>query len=585
MKQKGEQGALDIQEKNKEGKHYMFVKKGVYIILGLLLWLPVHAQKGNTDYQYALIEAVKQKNLGNIPGAIELYKMVLEENKDVAVAHYELGTLYALTGQEEKAVDHLAASVAMDPGNKWYFESYTDVLMMQQDFKTARSILKDRIRSEDENVEILYKLANVYYLDGKSRKAIKTLERIEEEHGFSEKITLLKANIYENKGDFQKALREVNEILELFPESIQFHVVAAELAMKSKNEDLAASYYQEVFELDSLNIYALTNLTDYYREKKDFERSFFYLDKSFQSNEIDYDKKMAILGFYLSDEYFFRNHPKELETLLVTMLEKYPEKRDVHLFASDFYIQNRKYSEALDALLPLLNKKQEKYAMWRQGILLANATDRMDDLLHLASVAVKMYPDSAEMIFYKGIAEYEAEDYEAVTTTFSNDNLARASDPELTGQAKMLLAESYYQLKEYGISDSIFREIIRTDPDNALVMNNFSYYLSLREESLDEAERLSRITIEREPENGTYLDTYAWILYKKGAYEAAEEFIMKAIKYGGESDPDVNLHAAEIHKALGNIPMARAFYQKALILGGDKEELIGKLEALNGNND
>lgn len=563
----------------------MVVKKGVYIILGLLLWFPVHAQKENTDYQYALIEAVKQKNLGNIPGAIELYKMVLEENNDVAVAHYELGTLYALTGKQEKAVEQLATAVAMDPGNKWYFESYTDVLMMQQDFKTARNILKERIRNDDENVEPLYKLANVYFLDGKSRKAIKTLEKIEDEYGYSEKITLLKANIYEQKGDFQKALREVNDILELFPESVQFHVVAAELAMKSKNEDLAAEYYREVFDLDSLNIYALTNLTDYYREKKDYEKSFFYLDRSFQSDEIDYDKKMAILGFYLSDEYFLRNHSKELENLLFTMLEKYPDKRDVHLFASDFFIQNRKYSEALDALLPLLNENQEKYAMWRQGILLANATDRMEDLMHIASVAVEMYPDSAEMIFYKGIAEYETEDYEAVTATFRKENLARAGDPELNAQAKMLLAESYYQLQQYSISDSIFREIIKSDPDNSLVMNNFSYYLSLREESLDEAERLSRITIEREPENGTYLDTYAWILYKKGEYEEAEKYIMQALKWGGDGDPDVNIHAAEIHKALGNIPMARAFYQKALILGGNKEELIGKLEALNGRND
>lgn len=563
----------------------MFLKKGIYFILVLLLSLPLYAQKVNTDYQYALIEAVKQKNLGNIPGAIELYRMVLEENNNVAVAHYELGTLYALTGKEEQAVDQLAQAVSLDPGNKWYFESYTDVLMMQQDFKTARNLLNDRIRNTNDNVDYQYKLANVYFLENKSRKAVKTLEQIEKEHGFSEKITLLKANIYEKKGDFQKALREVKEILELFPESIQFHVVAAELAMKSKDEALAAAYYEQVFELDSLNIYALTNLTDYYREKKDFEKSFFYLNKSFQSNEIDYDKKMAILGFYLSDEYFFRNHPGELGNLLETMLEKYPDKRDVHLFASDYYIQNRKYSQALDALKPLLNKKEEKYAMWRQGILLANATNRMEDLLQIATSAVKFYPDSAEMVFYKGIAEYETKNYEAVIGTFSNENLANTNDPEVRGQAKMLVAESYYQLKEYSVSDSIFREIIRNEPDNTLVMNNFSYYLSLREESLDEAEQLSRITIEREPENGTYLDTYAWILYKMGALEKAEKYIMKALQYGGENDPDVNVHAAEIHKALGNIPMARAFYQKALILGGNKEELISKLEALNGTND
>lgn len=563
----------------------MIFRKVAYMMLLMLLWWPAHAQSENTDYQYALIEAVKQKNLGNIPGAIELYKMVLEENSNVAVAHYELGTLYALMDNREKSVNHLETAVTMDPGNKWYFESYVDVLLMIQDFKTAQRLLKERISADKENVDHLYKLANVYFLDNKSRKAIKTLEKIEKEHGLSEKITLLKANIYEKKGDYKKALSEVEAILGRFPESVQFHVVAAELAMSSKDEDLAAMYYREVFDLDSLNIYALTNLTDYYREKKEFENSFFYLDKSFQSDEIDYDKKMAILSFYLSDEYFSRNYGKELENLLVTMMNKYPDRRDVHLFASDFFIQNMKYREALDALLPLLNKNQEKYALWRQGILLANATGRTEDLLKITSTAVEMYPDSAEMIFYKGIAEYENEKYEAVIHTFSNEHLARVDDRELNSQARMLLAESYHQLEMYEVSDSIFREIIRSEPDNYLVMNNFSYYLSLREESLDEAERLSRITIEKEPQNGTYLDTYAWILYKRGEFEEAEKYIMQALKWGGEGDLEVNLHAAEIHKALGNIPMARAFYQKALILGGDKEELIRKLEALNGRMD
>lgn len=556
-------------------------KQVLNIVLLMLLWWPVHAQSENADYQYALIEAVKQKNLGNLPGAIELYKMVLEENEHVAVAHYELGTLYALMGNEDKAEEHLEQSVAMDPGNKWYFESYVDVLLMRQDFNNAERQLKERIQQDRENVDHLYKLANVYFLDDKLRKAIRTLEIIEEQHGYSEKITLLKANIYEKKGSYQKALDEVEMILERFPESVQFHVVAAELALKSKEEALAATHYREVFELDSMNIYALTNLTDYYREKKDFERSFFYLNRSFQSDEIDYDKKMAILSFYLSDEYFSTNHRNELAELLETMLDKYPGRRDVHLFASDFFIQRRKYSEALDALLPLLNKNQEIYATWRQGILLANATSRTEDLLKIASTAVEMYPDSAEMIFYKGIAEYETENYPAVIETFSNEQLSRANDPELNSQARMLLAESYHRLEMYSISDSLFREIIRSEPDNNLVMNNFSYYLSLREESLEEAERLSRITIEREPQNGTYLDTYAWILYKQSAYEQAEHYIMQALKWGGEGDIDVNLHAAEIHKAMGNIPMARAFYQKALILGGDKEELIRKLEALN----
>ena len=96
-----------------------FNRKYLFILCYTILFpFVAMAQKGNTDYQYALIEAVKQKNLGNIPGAIELYKMVIAENDSVAVAHYELGTLLALTTNKEEAINHLKKAVELDPNSE-----------------------------------------------------------------------------------------------------------------------------------------------------------------------------------------------------------------------------------------------------------------------------------------------------------------------------------------------------------------------------------------------------------------------------------------------------------------------------------
>ncbi len=560
--------------------------RSIYILSILfLLRITVLAQEGSRDYQYALIEAVKQKNIGNLPGAVELYKMVIKENDSVAVAHYELGTLYAVTGQKEPAIIHLKRANDLDPGNKWYFESYIDVLVENKDLKSAVKLLKSAIKNDPENVNYIFRLANVYFIEERGRKAIITLDGIEKEKGVSDRIILMKANIYERGGKYEKALNELNMILTLFPESVEFHVVAAELALKSKDKDLAASFYQEVFKLDSLNIYALTNLTDYYREEKNYEKSFYYLIKSFQSDEIDYQKKMAILSFYLSDEYFNINHLDRLEDLIRTMLEKYSERREIHLFATDFFIQYSKYNDALESLKPLLKIGEKKYELWKQGILLANAINQDSVMLEIATNAYDNFPDSVELIYFKGVAEFELENYEALIKTFSDENLSRLGEVEMTSQGRIMLAETYHKLQRFKSSDSLFRAIIVAEPDNYLVMNNFSYYLSLREESLDEAKKLSYICIENNPENGTFLDTYAWILFKLKQYEEAGEYIMKALKFGGDSDPDVNEHAAEINLALGSFKLAVAFFQKALLLGGDKERLIKKLEELHSQNE
>ncbi len=548
------------------------------IILLLILNFTLSAQSGNKDYQYALIEAVKQKNLGNLPGAMELYRMVIEENDSVAVAHYELGTLLAMTGKSKEAINHLVRANDLNPDNKWFFESYIDVLLMNKEYKASVKLLKQRIRESPENIDHLYKLANVYFLEGKAKRAIKTLVRIEDHYGISDKITMLKANIYEKEKEYLKARREVEKLIEVFPESIEFHVVAAELALKNDNTDVAADLYEEVFELDSLNIYALTNLTDYYRQKEAYSKSLYYLERSFRSEAIPYEKKMAILSFYLSDEYFFKNFSRELSYLINTMLEMYPDKKEIHLFGTDFFIQHNQYGNALDALIPVLEQGEKKYEIWKQGILLANATGRKEDMLRITTKAFRLFPDSAEIIYYKGIAEYENNDYKALIVTFSSENIEKFARQELISQARILNAEALYRIGDYPGSDSLFRSIIMMEPDNFMAMNNFSYYLSERGKGLEEAEKYSRMTLNNDPLNSTYLDTYAWILYKMERYEDAGKYIQKALNNGAGDDAEVNEHAGDIFRELGETKMAESFYQKAIILGGNEERLIQKIE-------
>jgi Tfp pilus assembly protein PilF len=400
----------------------------------------------------------------------------------------------------------------------------------------------------------------------------------------SDRITLMKANMYEQEGKYEKALLELEKVIDLFPESIEFNVVAAELALKSKNKDLAADYYKAVFELDSMNIFAITNLTDYFREKDKISDSFYFLNKSFESDEIPFDKKIAILSYYLTNDSFYKSNTSLLEPLIQTLQKKYSNNYELSLIVTDYYVQNRKYNEALNAILPLLNERENKYSLWRQGILLANATSRIENMYEISSKAYLKYPDSMEVIFFKGAAEFELGKLESVLQTFTINNLTKINNTEIYSQSRIMLAEANHRLKYHDVADSLFRRIILEEPKNYLVMNNFSYYLSLRDTCLEEARLLSLKTIETYPENGTFLDTYAWILYKLKRYEEAENYIRKALKFGGENDPDINEHAAEINLELGSKDLAISFLQKAILLGGDKEQLLEKLNEIQKMN-
>ena len=181
-----------------------FVRIG--FVLGLMFFFASvskgQEQSNNRDYQYALIEAVKQKNLGNLPEAIKLYSLVIKDKPDCAVAYFEAGSIYLATKQLELARKNLSMAYALDTGNEWYTLAYINSLGALEEHEEVVEILKGKIKDDPEKIEWEFELALSYFNMGKSGKAIRTLEKIEKENGFSEKITLLKASIYESEEEY-----------------------------------------------------------------------------------------------------------------------------------------------------------------------------------------------------------------------------------------------------------------------------------------------------------------------------------------------------------------------------------------------
>ena len=97
---------------------------------------------------------------------------------------------------------------------------------------------------------------------------------------------------------------------------------------------------------------------------------------------------------------------------------------------------------------------------------------------------------------------------------------------------------------------------------------------------MEKAKSWCEEVIRNNPDNATFLDTYAWILYKMESYDEAEKYILLALDKGGENDPDVNEHAGDIQMALESYQLAESYYLKAVILGGEREKLEAKIDRI-----
>jgi Flp pilus assembly protein TadD len=74
---------------------------------------------------------------------------------------------------------------------------------------------------------------------------------------------------------------------------------------------------------------------------------------------------------------------------------------------------------------------------------------------------------------------------------------------------------------------------------------------------------MSRKTIEKEPDNPTYLDTYGWILHLQGKDKDARTYFKHAMLYGGREDPTCLRHFATVLDALGETDLAKVYRSQA----------------------
>jgi Tfp pilus assembly protein PilF len=158
------------------------------------------------------------------------------------------------------------------------------------------------------------------------------------------------------------------------------------------------------------------------------------------------------------------------------------------------------------------------------------------------------------------------------------------SNPSLTSLFNGQLGDSYYYLKDYKKSDSAYEAVLKFDPDDDHVLNNYSYFLSLRKENLDYAEKLSAKLIEQHPNDPTYLDTRAWVLFNLGKVDEAKKVIEKALEHKDKITGDIVEHYGDILYKLGKSKEAMEQWKKAKEMGNsenpnrlDKKISQGKL--------
>lgn len=523
--------------------------------------------------------AALQPQKQNLQEALRLFTECKKIDPTNIPLKYELGKTYKLMGAYELAIQNAKACAEANPKNEWYqlllIECYASIKQYNQSIKLREQLVKNF----PGKAEFKEDLAIEYSIIGEYDKSYKIYDELELTYGINEQITLNKIKLLKSQKKYKETEEELLRLSGSNKNEPRYYAYLADFYIEQNKLDKAKEMYDKILTIDPNNPSINLALHDYYSAQGKNDEAFDCLKKAFQNPDLEVEYKIDAARYYFAraekqPESNFYSRGMELCELLVKVHPKEARGNEVY---ADFLLLGGKLKEASLFYYKAALNESIDYKIWSQLLFTDSELKQYDSLEHHSAKAIELFPSQAIPYFFNGVANMQLRNHKKAAQSLK-DGLEFVTD----NKALMMdfytnLGDAYFYAKDYGKSDKAFDDALKIDADNTYVLNNYAYYLSLRNESLDKAEKLSRKANELVHDNRNYMDTYGWILYQQKKYKEAEEWLSNAAKMGPPK-ADILEHYGDVLYKLNKVDEAIAQWTLARQAGGNSEALLTKLK-------
>ncbi len=464
--------------------------------------------------------------------------------------------------------------------NEWYLQHRAEIAQKTNELQKLNSINRKLANLYPDNINYTYELAIIEYKEKNYEAAFRSLNRIEEITGVDENISFLRNNINYDLKKYDAIQAELLKLKVFFPDSVKYMDMLAEFYVNFNMPEKALNLYYNILNIDSLNINALYGLAFINGKIKNYSKGYPYLKRILDSDEISTDRKEKCAAFYL--EYNTKVLTDEqISYIYLSILSARDFNIDIINDYLNYLYKFKQLTETERIAKISIKKRPENYWAWDYLFNILLSQSRYDELNAFAIKAVEYFPAQANVYFYAGYSFFVERKFNEAITYLESGKEYIVDNKILNQQFILYLAESYHSIGKHKKSDEYFEEYLSVDSTNAYLLNNYAYYLTKRNVDLNKAEQLSLKSIEIEPFNSTFLDTYSWILYSKSDFQKALNFIQRAYRYGGNKNPVIVEHYGDILNKLSNNSEALEKWKEALSFNPQNLQLIEKIKSLN----
>jgi len=529
----------------------------------------------NLEAEASYIDGLKYYALEEYLRALDAFQKALALYTGVQSGiHYKIGQTYLLLNNLPQAEFYAKNALENEKNNRYYYVLLAKIHTLQLKYNEASKDYENLLNNVKNAPEYYYDLANLYIKQNQLEKALQTYDKLEKAVGINEQVCLQKQNIYLKQNQPEKAISEAKKLQEYAPLEPRFVINLAEQLILANKSDEAKTLLEKYQKQGLAEPRLQLLLAKIARDKGENETAFQYLKKAFAEPDIDAQDKIELLVSYMKGN----NTPtqqSDFANLAEIIANTHPEKAKAHTLYADILLLKGEKLKARDSYLKAAKLDNLRSDTWQRVLAIELETRAMDSLVRHANQAVEAFPNNATFWYYQGVGLMALRKYQEAVNALEEGKRMAFNNAKQLEDFHFQLGDAYNATKQYTESDASYEAVLKTAPNNAFALNNYSYYLSLRKQKLEYAKTLAERLVNNNPDNATFLDTYGWVLYVAKDFQKAKKQLERAAQLSNSGT--IQEHYGDVLFQLGEKERAVEQWRKAKKQGGTSAQIDKKI--------
>ena len=532
-------------------------------------------------YDYFFLEAMRLKEKKDYASAFGLLQHCLDIHPNAASALYEVSQYYMFLRQVPQGQEALEKAVASAPDNYWYSQGLASLYQQQNELDKAITLLEQMAVRFPGKQDPLFNLLDLYGRQEKYDEVISTLNRLEKHMGKNEQLSMEKFRIYLQMKDDKKAFQEIESLVQEYPMDMRYQVILGDVYLQNGKKQEAYDVYQKVLAAEPDNPMAIFSMASYYKQTGQEGLYQQQLDTLLLNKKVTPDTKVSVMRQMIVENEQADKDSTQIIALFDRIMKQEQDDPQIPMLYAQYLLSKNMEAESVPVLEQVVDLDPTNKAARMMLVGTAVRKEDYKQIIKVCEPGIEATPDALEFYYYLAVAYNQAEKPDSVISICKRalEHTTADSKKETVSEFYSILGDMYHTQKQMKEAYAAYDSALVYNPSNIGALNNYAYYLSVERRDLDKAEEMSYKTVKAEPNNATYLDTYAWILFEKGNYAEARIYIDNAMKSEGGDKSDVIVeHCGDIYYMTGDVDGALTYWKKALEMGSESKTLKQKIE-------